>query len=367
MQLSQVINQLQFTSRFSALKTDTVIIVRIKGETGEAHAAAILAYFGFTTANEAAFQQKYGYSLREHFTEFYSKNDSRRSHKHLGKNVFEVRIPIPADLYTKIKEIKKAENDSVNPTDGAGVNDLLQPLAIPDNASSSEKLFYQEINTLRSTLTNFGSRAVQASDVRAEYLKLIKMSSDEFIELVRSGKITPEEGARRASTLRNFVLDISRGKDSELGRAIAESLKKEGLSFDKLLQRYAQKKFNLNFSTLSKVQQDSVYLEVVLASGRDRSSVSKLAPILGKAGRVFLVASIAISVYNVATAEDKVNAAGKEGASILGGIAGGAAGGAAAGLICGPGAPICSGIGIFVGGAIGAFVASGGYDWITGK
>ncbi len=88
---------------------------------------------------------------------------------------------------------------------------------------------------------------------------------------------------------------------------------------------------------------------------------------LGKAGRVFLVASIAISVYNVATAEDKVNAAGKEGASILGGIAGGAAGGAAAGLICGPGAPVCSAVGIFVGGAIGAFVASGGYDWLTAR
>lgn len=53
--------------------------------------------------------------------------------------------------------------------------------------------------------------------------------------------------------------------------------------------------------------------------------------------------------------------------SILGGIAGGAAGGAAAGLLCGPGAPLCSGIGIFVGGAVGAFIASGGYDWLTSK
>ncbi len=41
-----------------------------------------------------------------------------------------------------------------------------------------------------------------------------------------------------------------------------------------------------------------------------------------------------------------------------GGIAGGIAGGAAAGLVCGPGAPVCVGIGAFVGGALAAFGVS---------
>ncbi len=234
MQLNRTINQLQFTNKFSAIITDIVITVRIKGETGSAHATAILAYFGFTATTETTFHQKYGYSLRNHFTEFYSKNDSRSSHKNLGNGVFEVRIPISAGLYAKIKEIVNPGFDSIGSIDGSGVNDLFRPLPIPENAASSEKLFYQEINTLRSVLVNFGSRAIQSSEVRAEYLRLIKISSDEFIELVKSGIITPEEGAFRASALRNFVLDMSRGKDSELGRAIAESLKKEGLSFDKL-------------------------------------------------------------------------------------------------------------------------------------
>lgn len=273
MQLTQVVNQLQFTNKSLALKNDIVITVKMEGESGAAHAAAILTYFGFTSANESAFQQKYGYNLREHLTKSFDGKDDRKAHKALGKNKFQVQISIPSAMYLQIKSIKEVEKNSANSTNSEGFNALLQPLEIPPNASSAEKSFYQEINALRSTLVNFGSRAIQASDVRADYLKLIKMASDEFLELVKSGQILPEEGARRASTLRNFVLDLSRGKDSELGRAFAGSLKKEGLSFDKLLQRYAQKQFNLNFSALTKVQQDAVYLEVVLASGRDRSSV----------------------------------------------------------------------------------------------
>ncbi len=368
MELSQAVTRLRLSKKAALPNRNIVITVRIRGESGAAHAAAILAYFGFSSADETAFEQRFSYNLREHFTRFYAANDDRGSHRAIGGGVFEVRIPIPGDLYQQIKSFKSEANNGANSqNDGENAMTLLQPVRIPDNATDAERNFYNEINTLRATLVNFGSRSIQASDVRAEYLKMIKMASDEFVELVQTGKLTPEEGALRASKLRNFILDLSRGKDSELGRAIAESLKKEGLSFDALLQRYANKKFGANFAALSRVQQEAVYLEVIVAAGRDRSSVSRLAPLLGKAGKAFLIASLAISVYNVATAEDKVNAAGREGASILGGIAGGAAGGAAAGLICGPGAPICSGIGIFVGGAVGAFVASGGYDWLTSK
>ena len=39
------------------------------------------------------------------------------------------------------------------------------------------------------------------------------------------------------------------------------------------------------------------------------------------------------------------------------GIAGGAAGGAIAGGICGPGSPICSTVGVIIGGAIGGITA----------
>ena len=46
-----------------------------------------------------------------------------------------------------------------------------------------------------------------------------------------------------------------------------------------------------------------------------------------------------------------------------GGFAGGAAGGAIAGLACGPGAPICVTLGVFVGGALGALGADVSFGW----
>ena len=45
----------------------------------------------------------------------------------------------------------------------------------------------------------------------------------------------------------------------------------------------------------------------------------------------------------------------------------GALGGAAAGLVCGPGAPVCVTIGVFVGGALGAFGIDFGYTWLKGR
>lgn len=65
--------------------------------------------------------------------------------------------------------------------------------------------------------------------------------------------------------------------------------------------------------------------------------------------------SLGVSVYNIAVADDPGAQAVEEGAVLGGGVLGGMAGGAAAGLVCGPGAPVCVGIGAFVGGALGAF------------
>ena len=51
--------------------------------------------------------------------------------------------------------------------------------------------------------------------------------------------------------------------------------------------------------------------------------------------------SLAISVYEIYNAEDKLSEAGCQAAITGAGIGGGWAAGALAGLACGPGAPVC--------------------------
>ncbi len=60
---------------------------------------------------------------------------------------------------------------------------------------------------------------------------------------------------------------------------------------------------------------------------------------LSRAGKRLIVLSLAISVYEIYTAENKVAETGKQIAINGAGIAGGAAGGALAGLVCAPAHP----------------------------
>lgn len=76
---------------------------------------------------------------------------------------------------------------------------------------------------------------------------------------------------------------------------------------------------------------------------------------ISRIGRGLIVLSIAISVYEIYAADDKVSESGRQIAINGAGIAGAAAGGAMAGLMCGPGAPVCVLIGGFVGGALAAW------------
>ena len=354
------------------LRSDNELIqVRMKGTSPEAHAVAILAYFGFSVADEDTFEVKYGYDLRQNFVDSHRENDNPASHQAVGKGFYDVRIPLPRDLVAQIKSIKNPVSSYLAGASGnsnVGLADLGHPTPVPKNATPAEREFYRGIDLFRTELMNFGSRMDLTGDVRTDYLKTIRFAANEFVDLVKSGHISYEEGARRANGLRNVIFEMSRRTDSELFRAYAQLIKPKPKLFEWFLEHYSKEVFKKGFSALTtEAQRNRVYYEVILAAGRDNKAVSGITPYLGTAGKVCLVASIAISVYTIATAEDKVNAAGKEGSSILGGIAGGAAGGAAAGLLCGPGAPVCSGIGIFVGGAVGAYIAAGGYDWLTSK
>lgn len=158
------------------------------------------------------------------------------------------------------------------------------------------------------------------------------------------------------------LMDAMRGQSSEIARAYAVSLKTQGKSLPELESKYAKKLFGRSFNALSETQKGKIWKEIVFSSGRPRMEANQLAKTMGRAGRGFIAVTVAISVYNIATAEDKIVASAKEGAVLGGGLLGSVAGGAAAGLACGPGAPVCVTVGVFVGGVMFAVGAEITFD-----
>lgn len=215
---------------------------------------------------------------------------------------------------------------------------------------------------LESSAANFGMRFIPDSMVRSQYNTQAKKLSKEILDEVSSGKITSSQGATKASAMRNVIMDTMRGKTSEISKAYAFNIKTKGKSLSFLEQKYSKQFFNKPFEKINSTQKNKVWKEIVFSSGRPQTAATNLAKTLGRAGKGFIALTITISVYNIATADDKLKAAGKEGAIIGGGLLGSIAGGALAGLACGPGAPICVGIGIFVGGVMFAVGSEIAYD-----
>lgn len=234
----------------------------------------------------------------------------------------------------------------------------------PEGEYTHYKAFEQALSALEAEAFNFGHRFIHDAPVRARYLARIAEMSREMTERLRRGELGAYEAAREAVDLRNALMEMSRLQSSDVGRAYAESLKKTGRTLADRCQHYARQLFSSDFTHLTPGQQNQVYQAVVQGAGRDLPAVTRKAAKLGPLGKGLLVLTLAIAVYNVATADDKGKAAGKEGVLIGGGALGGMGGGALAGLACGPGAPVCVTLGVFVGGVAGALGAEFAFDSI---
>ncbi|MFE8646714.1 hypothetical protein ACFX58_16675 [Sphingomonas sp. NCPPB 2930] len=225
---------------------------------------------------------------------------------------------------------------------------------------NGRRQFEDAVQALESGIANAGTHAVLDAEARLLYARQIKAMSDELRQLASRGAISWFEAASQAQEARNLIMDMVRRRSTPVGRARAEAMKPQGKTLNSLVADKAAKLFGkgVDFNTLSKAQQDTVYAEVVASAGRGNEGVNAAMRRFSRAGRALLVLSLAISVYEIAVAEDKVQVAKREAVVTGSGIAGGMAGGALAGLACGPGAPVCVTIGAFVGGALAAFGAA---------
>lgn len=224
------------------------------------------------------------------------------------------------------------------------------------NSDEGRDAFDVAIDMLRAEVANAGAIGAVDGAARAKYDTLARQYRSETQALVRAGKLTWREAAEQAHGLRNEVMAAIRRRSTPVGRAFAEWLKREGRTLNELIGRKTLQLFgeHADFNALSALQKDRVYAAIVESAGKSDPAVTATMRRVSRAGRGLLLLSVGISVYTIATADNKTEAAKREGAVTGAGIVGGIAGGAVAGLACGPGAPVCVTIGAFVGGALAA-------------
>jgi len=246
---------------------------------------------------------------------------------------------------------------------GSGVNQpgidtgTLARAATPAPAGGDRRSFEHAMQALEAELANVGTHLAVDARVRAAYASQLRAMADEMRASVAAGRMSWNQAAAVANELRNTIMEVARTQGTPVGRAWAQAIKSEGPDLNTIIARATAKLHGAgaDFNALTAGQKDAVYAEVVASAGRSNPRMTSLLRRLAPAGRGLLVLSIGLSIYQVATAENKAQAAGRELAVTGAGIGGGIAGGALAGLACGPGAPVCVTVGAFVGGALAAF------------
>lgn len=235
----------------------------------------------------------------------------------------------------------------------------------PEHSGSTEEgsdqdIFERAIRALEAEIANIGTHATIDGQARQAYARQIRLMADELRTEARSGRITWKQAAEQAEEARNLIMNMIRGRSTPVGRALAQQIKSEGKTLNELIGRKTQQLFGrgAKFQALTNSQQQAVYGAIVESAGKSNPKVSATMHRLSNAGKGLIVLSLGLSIYRIAIAEDKVDAVAQEAAITGAGIGGGMAGGAIAGLACGPGAPVCVGVGAFVGGALAAFGVS---------
>lgn len=226
-----------------------------------------------------------------------------------------------------------------------------------DNTRKDRETFESAIRALESEIANIGAHLAIDSAARQAYAIQVQAMSTELRMMASTGKISWAQAALKANETRNLIMDIVRNRSTPVGLAIAQQMKQQGITLNEIIAKKAQSLYGekISFNDLPLEKQNKVYAEVVKSAGKSNPKVTSAMIKLSRAGRGLLFLSVTLSVYTVATSENKLATAGKEVAVTGAGIGGGIAGGAIAGLACGPGAPVCVTLGAFVGGALAAF------------
>lgn len=201
---------------------------------------------------------------------------------------------------------------------------------------------------------NAGRSLISDASVRNEYTRSIRSMSDRMRSSLNSSNHSLV--ANEAVRARNFYMDISRGKSSQVAKSIASSLKERGKTLHQLESDYAKKLFNLEVKDLDHAKRSKVWTAIINSSGRSNQHVNTILQFGGYAGKTLAITSLAALFYSLYEEEDKAEVLKLSAGAFIGGTAmmakssGAIMGGS---VICGPLYYGCVGVGFILAGAVG--------------
>jgi hypothetical protein len=208
---------------------------------------------------------------------------------------------------------------------------------------------------LVATAQNFGAVFINAANVRSNYVRKIRQMADQVMADVRAGRTTVEAAAEYARGMRDFIMQQSRNDLSAIARSLSVAEKEASPAISVLVEKYVARLFpGRQFIELATAERRQVFEAIIEAAGRSGIKFTRLIPGLRLAGRGCVLFTAAVVVYDLWTAQNKIEAGLNDALVFGGGAAGGAIAGAATGLVCGPAAPFCSTALFIVGGLMGA-------------
>ncbi|CAG4895483.1 hypothetical protein [Paraburkholderia saeva] len=218
------------------------------------------------------------------------------------------------------------------------------------------------IKDFESVASLFATNAILDNAVRQQYVKHIRMLSDQVRDEVANDNMTVKEGAEYCSGLRDKIFVEYRKYTSALGMAQAEKLKLQARGFDYYLNKYSHELYQKDFINLNLEERNAVYYKVLSKAGQGSVKVTTKVRRLQIGARVAVLVTAILATGEIIGAKDKLKEVARQGSIIAGGMIGGVVAGLGVSFVCGPAEPLCAAAVVLIGSNAGGMAAEAAND-----
>ena len=138
-----------------------------------------------------------------------------------------------------------------------------------------------ELYLIEAESANIAREIMKNVSVREAYIRNIKEMSNQLLKEVEKEqdihkrKILAKQLAQDANKFRNEIMSDMRSKSAYFGRSIAEAMKRDGKSFEEMIEKKIKDlKYNKPFKQLTKQEQTKVFEEIIKTSRESNKKIN---------------------------------------------------------------------------------------------